>query len=248
MGCYSDGWFHNLEHRNVCAEPERQRDSLGHIVQLPLRRRSATGSYDRHGRLLQNGFTYGGGDPSAWRNRWHANAHADSYCHSNSNSHSYGHSYVYTDRHSYCYVYTDRHSYCDSNTDRHSYCDSNRNGYRHRNSYCYAHPNTDSHGYRDSHCNSYCYGNRDSDSYADLNSNSDCDTYPTANAYTEVQRAAEAASYSPAAPLAGGDEAVKRVVLRKGAWPRKSTSCHHIPVAFYAAWLPRSFTLNALAK
>jgi hypothetical protein len=30
--------------------------------------------------------------------------------------------------------------------------------------------------------------------------------------------------------------------LRKGARPRKSTSCHHMPVAFYAAWLPRSFT------
>src|SRR4029077_18656848 len=40
---------------------------------------------------------------------------------------------------------------------------------------------------------------------------------------------------------------VERVVLRKGAWPRKSTSCHHIPVAFYAVWLPRSFALNALA-
>ena len=39
---------------------------------------------------------------------------------------------------------------------------------------------------------------------------------------------------------------MERVVLRKGAWPRKSTSCRHMPVAFYAAWLPRSFTLNAL--
>ena len=45
-----------------------------------------------------------------------------------------------------------------------------------------------------------------------------------------------------------GFEKVERVVLRKGAWPRKSTSCHHMPVAFYAAWLPRSFTLNTLAK
>ena len=34
--------------------------------------------------------------------------------------------------------------------------------------------------------------------------------------------------------------------LRKGAWPRKSTSCNHMPVAFYAAWLPRSFTLSTL--
>ena len=32
-------------------------------------------------------------------------------------------------------------------------------------------------------------------------------------------------------------------MLRKGAWPRKPTSCHYMPVAFYAAWLPRSFTL-----
>src|SRR5437867_12182632 len=31
--------------------------------------------------------------------------------------------------------------------------------------------------------------------------------------------------------------------LRKGAWPRKPTSCHYMPVAFYAARLPRSFTL-----
>ena len=39
---------------------------------------------------------------------------------------------------------------------------------------------------------------------------------------------------------------MERVVLRKGAWPRKFTSCYHMPVVFYAAWLPRSFTLNAL--
>ncbi len=39
---------------------------------------------------------------------------------------------------------------------------------------------------------------------------------------------------------------MERVVVREGAWPRKSTSCHYMPVAFYAAWLPRSFTLNAL--
>src|SRR5437762_12052617 len=32
--------------------------------------------------------------------------------------------------------------------------------------------------------------------------------------------------------------------LRKGAWPRKPTSCHYMPVAFYAAWLPRSFALS----
>ena len=41
---------------------------------------------------------------------------------------------------------------------------------------------------------------------------------------------------------------VERVVLRKGAWPRKSTSCHQMSVAFYAAWFPRSFTLNALVN
>ena len=29
-------WFHNLEHGNVCTESERERDSLGHTVQLPV--------------------------------------------------------------------------------------------------------------------------------------------------------------------------------------------------------------------
>src|SRR5437870_1031364 len=32
MDCYSGVWFHNLEHRNVCTEPERQRNSLGNTL------------------------------------------------------------------------------------------------------------------------------------------------------------------------------------------------------------------------
>src|SRR5207244_571031 len=45
MGCDSSRWFDNLEQRNICSEPERQCDPLGHIVQFPVRRGSATATF-----------------------------------------------------------------------------------------------------------------------------------------------------------------------------------------------------------
>ena len=108
------------------------------------------------------------------------------------------------------------------------------------------------------HC--YCYGDSYCDSRSQRNANCYCYSYHDSYRYPqpishlfvytngEADTDGETAVNSPAAPVTRDDELVERVVLRKGAWPRKSTSCHHMPVAFYAAWLPRSFTLNALVN
>jgi hypothetical protein len=73
------------------------------------------------------------------------------------------------------------------------------------------------------------------------------DTYAYSKTFPDSKRyrATKASADSAAETVTDDDELVERIVLRKGAWPRKSTSCHHTSVAFYAAWLPRNFTLNA---
>ena len=103
MECHSGCGFHYLEHGNVCAEPERERNSLGHIVQLPVRRRSAAASCQCHGRVLQNRFADDGCNPSPCR--WHANA--------NANANSYGNRHFNT----YGYRYTDLNANCDPEAD-----------------------------------------------------------------------------------------------------------------------------------
>jgi len=96
MECHSGCGFHYLEHGNVCAEPERERDSLGHIVQLPVRRRSAAASRQCHGRVLQNRFADDGCNPGP--RGGHANANANSY--GNRHFNTYG--YRYTDLNANC--------------------------------------------------------------------------------------------------------------------------------------------------
>jgi hypothetical protein len=96
MERYPGGGFHYLEHGNVCAEPERKRNSLGHIVQLPVQRRSAAASCQCHGRVLQNRFPDYGCNPGP--RRWHSNANAD--CYGNRHFNTYG--YRYTDLNANC--------------------------------------------------------------------------------------------------------------------------------------------------
>ena len=95
------------------------------------------------------------------------------------------------------------------------------------------------HAYRDGHRHA-CYA------YRNGYHNTDCDAAAYSNA--KDWSGTETSPHSFASTIAGARHVVERVVLRKGAWPRKFTSCHHMPVAFYAAWLPRSFTLNALVR
>lgn len=73
-----------LEHRNGCAEPERERDSLGHSVQLPLRCRSAATSCQCYGRFFQNRFADDGCNRGS--RRWHPNANANTYGYSELNA------------------------------------------------------------------------------------------------------------------------------------------------------------------
>jgi hypothetical protein len=68
----------DMDLRNLCAKPECQRDSLGHAVQFPVRRRSTAARYKRHGRLLQNRIAYDGCYSGAcgW---WHSDSDTDIY-------------------------------------------------------------------------------------------------------------------------------------------------------------------------
>lgn len=95
MGCYSDCEFHNLEHRDICAEPECECDSLGHIVQFPLRYRSTATRNHCNSRLFQNRFAHGGCDSgTCWRRYANSDANTngngdtdcDHYTNTNCNS------------------------------------------------------------------------------------------------------------------------------------------------------------------
>jgi hypothetical protein len=128
VDCYPERKLYHLEHGNVCAKSERQRDSLRHAVYLRflLHRAAERPCY---GRLLQDRSAYDGCDPGA-NGDWHANSNAYSqfepdtdadgncnsytYSDSDSDSYSYGHgnSDIYTYCYCYCYCYSDRHCYC----------------------------------------------------------------------------------------------------------------------------------------
>ena len=88
-GWANDGTFNNLGYSstpwtvtqdtssitwssNSCAESERQRDSLRHAVQFPVRRRSTAAKRQCDSRLLQDRLADGGCDPGA-NGRRHAN-------------------------------------------------------------------------------------------------------------------------------------------------------------------------------
>ena len=103
---------------------------------------------------------------------------------------------------------------------RHAYTDANCNG----DGKQYANSNVHANCY----CDSYCHTNGHSDSHG--NGNACTDLYPTTYTYAKVHPATKNSANSPAAPVTRDDELVERVVLRKGAW------------------LPRSFTLNALVN
>ena len=117
------------------------------------------------------------------------------------------------------------------------------------------HSNPD--GISDSDFHANCYGYRYSDSRSQRNDNCYCDATATATAYPSATSTytptgtpiptARPRSPPPPRPWRS-DGLVESGVLRKGAWPRKSTSCYHMPVAFYPAWLSRSFTLNTLVN
>src|SRR6266568_4734926 len=121
MECYSGVRFHNLEHRNVCTEPERQRDSLGNTLQFPFRRRPTAAKRQCDSRLLQDGLADDGCDPGAHRKR---HAHSDAYCqpyadaygnihtdtdpnpNGNSNTYCHGDSYPDANTNTTAYTYT----------------------------------------------------------------------------------------------------------------------------------------------
>jgi len=96
VDCDSDRRFHYLEHRNNCAESERERDPVWHIVQFPVRCRSAAAERRRDDRFLQGRLAYDGCNPGA-DGRRHANSHAysqpDADANFNTNCDSDGHSY-----------------------------------------------------------------------------------------------------------------------------------------------------------
>jgi hypothetical protein len=73
-----------LEHGNDRSEPERERDSLGHIVQFPIRRRSTATSSQRNGRFLQDRFADDGCNPGAcWGGVPNSNANTNCDCNLN---------------------------------------------------------------------------------------------------------------------------------------------------------------------
>jgi hypothetical protein len=165
-------------------------------------------------------------------------------------------------RHAYSYAncnaggkqYSNVHTNCDSNrygyTYSYSHTYTNSNGYSHAHSYSHGYCN--GYVYANSHSNCYCDSYRDGYCYRNSHTNGHGDPHRNACAYAHAfakrYGRTKAAGDSPASAVTGDDELVECVVLRKGAWPRKSTSCHRMPVAFYAAWLPRSFTLNAVVR
>jgi hypothetical protein len=141
MDCYSAVWFHNLEHRNVCAEPERQRNSLGNSLQFPLRRRPTATNSQCDSRLLQDGLADDCCDPGACR-RGDTNSdancqpYADAYGNihtdtdtdpnGNSNTYCYANSYSHADsyRHGNCYPDANTNTDGDTNPTAYTYTKS----------------------------------------------------------------------------------------------------------------------------
>ena len=136
MECYSGVRFHNLEHRNVCTEPERQRNSLGNTLQFPFRRRSTAAKRQCDSRLLQDGLADDGCDPGAHRKR-HAHSyayrqpHTDAYgnIHTDTDPNGNGYCYAnsYRDSYSYCYCYADCYCHGDSYPDANTNIDGDTN-------------------------------------------------------------------------------------------------------------------------
>jgi hypothetical protein len=83
---------------------------------------------------------------------------------------------------------------------------------------------------RYSYCDSHSHTNGHSDSHGNAYAYAHADRYSKTYTYTKVQPASKTSANSPPAPVTGDDGLGERVVLRKGAW------------------LPQSFTLNALVN
>ena len=106
MECYPGDRFYNLEYRNNCAKPERECDPLWDIIQFPIRCRSTPSSRECDDRLLQDGITHHGCNPSPGGRH----AYSDSY--------TYAHSYAYFNTNSYPDPNTD------ANTKAYSYTET----------------------------------------------------------------------------------------------------------------------------
>jgi hypothetical protein len=190
VDCYAGRELYYLEHRNLCAEPECERDSLGYTLQLSVRCGSTTAKFKCDGGLLQNRRIDTGLDPGANGSEL-PNSDADSKL--DAYTDFYGHSYSYINArcHRNSYSHCNIHSYSDShcNTNSHCYCDCN--------SQCYCYSYCDRHGY--SYCNRDC--------------NTDCDTAAYAN--TKVESATETSPHASASSVAVDDRLVERVI----PWP-----------------------------
>ncbi len=106
MDCHSSYRFDNLELRNFCPEPSRQCHPVWHIVQLPVRRRSATPCGQCDSRFLQDRVAHNGCDPGSVLSRPDADSNTigDSYTYGDgdADSHTYGDTYCHTNRHAKC--------------------------------------------------------------------------------------------------------------------------------------------------
>ena len=115
MDCYPRHKLYHVELGNSCAESERQRHSLRHAVQFPVRRRSTATECACDSRFLQDGLADDGCDPGAHRER-HALSHANGYGNIHTDTDPDGH--CYANSYWYCYADSYRHGNCypDANT------------------------------------------------------------------------------------------------------------------------------------
>jgi hypothetical protein len=140
-----------LEHRNNRTKPERQCDSLWHIIQLPVRRGSTAAGCKCDGRLLQDRLAHDGWSPGACVER---NTNSDAYRESDA------------DANGNCNRNSNFNSDTDAHTNGHGHCDGDSYSYSYSNCHCHANSN------RDSYSNSDGRG----DTYTDLYSKTYTDT------------------------------------------------------------------------
>src|SRR5262245_51817574 len=149
MGCDPGRKLNHVDHRNVCTESKRERDSLRHPVQLSIRCRPSTKPNECNSRFFQNRWAHACSDPGSGECS-DAIANADTYRDIHTHCYRDTHTYCYGDSYTYCYgngyTYSHGHGHGDSHGHRYCYCychcDADSDSYGHRNTYATTYRNT----------------------------------------------------------------------------------------------------------